>query len=240
MEGDGGQRRILHLHAVSPGTFCCAIGQCTRRCQAETHQHHRLASPIACHHPHFSKSASNSAVFTSLHQQQLIFGLQDVGLPLRDDHCSTTASSGIARDTFHFLSIALHTPLSASKPASSRKPINLSNLNQNHHNFPVQSSFQLNTLSSFFAPRHAIWRDLRQPSGSLSHLLYHTPQVHHCFRYVDHIDASSLAHHAVSAQCPLSHLETSELAVPHHAATGPLHLQGIHHCSRDTTMLQSW
>lgn len=240
MEGDGGQRRILHLHAVSPGTFCCAIGQCTRRCQAETHQHHRLASPIACHHPHFSKSASHSAVFTSRHQQQLIFGLENVCHPLRDEHCSTTASSSIARDTFHFLSIALHTSLSASKPASSGEPINLSNLNQNHHNFPVQSSFQLNTLSSFSAPGHPIWRDLRPPSASLSHLLYHTLQVHHCSRFVNHIDASSLAHHRLSAQCPLSHLETSEPAVLYHAATSPLHLQGIHHCSRDTTMIHPW
>lgn len=223
MEGDGGQRRILHLQAVSPGTFCCAIGQCTRRCQAETHQHHRLASPIACHHPHFSKSASNSAVFTSLHQQQLIFGFQIV-CHLRDEHCPTTASSSIARDAFHFLSIALHTSLSASKPASSRESFNLLNLKQNHHNFQVQSSFQLNTLSSFSAPRHTIWRDLRQPSASLSHLLYHTPQVQRCSRSVNHIDASSLAHHSLSAQCPLSHLETSELAVPHHAATSPLHL----------------
>lgn len=68
------------------------------------------------------------------------------------------ASSSIARDTFHFLSIALHTSLSASNPASSREPLNLSNLNQNHHNFPVQSSLRLNTLQSLFAPRHPIWR----------------------------------------------------------------------------------
>lgn len=132
------------------------------RCQAETHHHHhRLASPIACHDdlihnpPSRLSTQPTSHHFTSNNSPS---GLRTTLFHLhRKRHCSLRPHPALLE--ISSTSRASRFTLSAHQlQQSSREPINLSILNQNHHNFPVQPSLKFNTLQSFCVPHHPIWR----------------------------------------------------------------------------------